>query len=344
MRRLATLVAASLLALAAPAHAGELRVVDLQTGAVSVPAPGAHWSAPVWRADGTLLAARSDGAVEAFPGGVIARLPDPLRVAIAPAGDRLAVLPARRSRLEVRTTGGLLLGAWKFDADDNSLAWSPDGNRLAFGWFDHRLRDHLTVLGPRGHALRTFDAPDDVTVTPASWAPDDRSLVYLDEPERDPAKPLAPAPENQLRRLDVITGAQHVLFRGDRCEHGFGAECELVGVPKLSAAGRVAFVRNFAAVALLEPPVEFRQSGAEVFDVAWMPGGTTLLEASVRPDHHVQLALVGETPPFLPTPVADVGHIDVEGLTVSPDGTRAAFVGETTWTSDLPQHHLADDC
>jgi lipoprotein LpqB-like beta-propeller protein len=131
----------------------------------------------------------------------------------------------------------------------------------------------------------------------------------------------------QIRRLDVATGAQAVLLRGNRCSPAPLGVCELLGSPVVSADGRrVALVRDLNAVTVLArgaaPQVlrlEAQRDG--VLDAAWTPEGTALVVAYVHADR-AHLAVV--TPGGTPVTVADLGHMDVVGLTVSPDGTHAA--------------------
>jgi hypothetical protein len=63
-------------------------------------------------------------------------------------------------------------------------------------------------------------------------------------------------------------------------------------------------------------------------DTARTPDGTALVVAYVYAD---SAHLAGVTPGGRPVTVADLGHMDVVGLTVSPDGTRAAFTGSDSF-------------
>lgn len=331
MRAAALLIVALAFPAAAHGAPSRLRVVDLSTGAISAQADARTWGGVVWRPDGSVLAV-SGNTVRALPGGTVARVRGALGLSLSPAGERLAV---RRpdERIEVRTLAGRVLGRHRVRGSTSDLAWSRDGRRLAVSWYDDDLRDHLTVLGARARVIRTFDVPDEALISPAGWAPDGRSLAFVNTPDAF-AWGSAPVPR-ELRRLDLATGAQTVLLRGDRCQTtGLGGVCELLDPPAFAPDGtRIAFVRNLNAVTLLGTalPTELRPTAHcdGVFDVAWGPDGTWLLVAYVE-NGSMRLAQVPIGTMFgIPRLIADLGHTDVNGLTVSPDGTRAAFSGDS---------------
>jgi hypothetical protein len=335
MRRLALpLTAFALAAAPGAARADEmLKVADLQSGAVTTLASGkTSWSSLAWRADGSLTATASGRSIYAYsPGTPLARLRHVTDAELSPAGDRIAAV-SRSGRLVIRGLDGHLIAARGFHGQLERFTWSPDGRRLAAAWFDHRLRDHITVLGRRGIALRTVRAPGEVSFSSAAWAPDGHSLAYAARPDML-AELLRPHPRvrpAQIRRLDVETGAQTVLLRGDRCGPPPFGICELLDPPVVAPDGRhVAFVRDLNAVTVLAPgarPQVFRISRQPDgdLDAAWTPDGTALVVAYVERDH-AHLAVVPLSGP--PHSVADLGHMDVEGLTVSADGSHAALSG-----------------
>lgn len=324
MRRvLPLLVVLAALAAAAPARATEaLRVADLRSGAVTTLATGpTSWSALAWRADGTLTATASGRSIYVYPGGApLARFPHAWEARLSPAGDRVAVV-SRSGRLEIRGLDGHLIGARRFHDQLTSLSWSRDGRHLAAAWFDHRVRDHIAVLSWRGHVLRSMRAPGEVSFSSTAWAPDGHSLAYAARPD-DRDRPA------QIRRLDVATGIQTVLLRGDRCTAAPLGVCELLGPPVVAPDGlHVALVRDLNAVTVLAPgappqTLKLKTQPDGVLDAAWTSDGTALVVAYADADH-AHLAVV----PLRGTPatVADLGHMFLEHLTISPDGTRAAF-------------------
>jgi hypothetical protein len=121
-----------------------------------------------------------------------------------------------------------------------------------------------------------------------------------------------------------------VLLRGNRCGPAPFGVCELLDSPVVAPdSTRVALVRDLNAVTVLAPggspqALTFKVQRDGVLDAAWTADGTALVVAYVQADH-AHLAIV--TPGGTPATVADLGHMDVVGLTVSPDGTRAAFAG-----------------
>jgi dipeptidyl aminopeptidase/acylaminoacyl peptidase len=327
MRRLA--LSLSVLALApapAPASASvTLTVADLQTGVVTTLASGTTaWSSLAWRPDGSLTATASGRFIYAYPPGgqPFARLRHGTDAQLRPAGDRIAAVSGN-GHLMIRRLDGRLIRARDFRGQLSELAWSRDGRRLAAAWFDHRLRGHITVLGARGVALRTVTVPGDVSFSSTAWAPDGRTLAFAARPDRRDR----PA---QIRRLDVATGAQTVLLRGTRCGPPPLAVCELLDPPRVAPDGRhIALVRDLNAVTVLAPgarPQSLRIAHQPdgVFDAAWTPDGTALLVAYAQA-HQAYLALVPRSGPA--RTVANVGHVTVSRLTVSPDGSRAAFTG-----------------
>ena len=329
----AALLLIAFVLLAPTAQASRLRIVDLRTGAVTAQADARSWSSFVWRPDGTLVATAGRGSVRALPTGTIATIPRALGTSMSPAGDRLATLlphGGRDERLEIRTVAGDVLGRHRVRGSATSLAWSRDGGQLALGWTDHELDHHLTVLTPRGTVLRTVPVPAQSEFTTAGWAPDGRSLAFL---VTDPGLSAQPKPR-EIRRLDLATGRQSVLLRGTRCgPAGAVGICELLAAPVVSPDGaRVAFVRDLNAVTLLGGlglPAELQPTPHcdGVFDVAWAPDGASMLVAYVQ-DDTMRLAQVRAGPMGgVPRVVANMGHTSVDGLTVSPDGTRAAFSG-----------------
>ena len=316
---------------AAQAASSRLRVLDLRTGAVIAQAEARSWSNLVWQPDGTLVATKERGTVVAVPGGTIASVRRAWATSISPAGDRLATLvPAGDDeRLEIRTRAEKVLGRRRVRGTSTDLAWSRDGRRLALAWTDHDRGHHLTVLGPRGVALRTVQVPATAEFSSAGWAPDRRSLAFVSVP----APPLtAPAPR-EIRRVDLTTGRQSVLLRGTRCgPAGPVGICELLGAPAVSPdGGRVALVRDLNSVTLLgAAPGELKPTPDRdgVFDVAWDPAGASLIAAYVQAG---SMRLAELPSGGVPRVIADLGHTSVSNLTVSPDGTRAAFSG----TSDI---------
>ena len=326
MHRLALPLAAFALAAApAPARAVTmLKVADLQTGVVTTLASGTTaWSSLAWHADGSLTATASGRLVYAYPPGVtpLARLRQVTDAQLSPAGDRVAA-ESRSGRLVIRGLDGRLIGAPRIRGQLTSLVWSRDGRRLAAGWFDHRLRDHITLLGRRGFALRTVSAPGEVAFSSAAWAPDGHSLAYRARPGRD-----RPA---QIRRLDAVTGVQTVLLRGDRCSPPPLGVCELLEPPVVAPDGvHVALVRDLNWVTVLAPgarPQAFRITRQRdgVLDAAWTPDGSALVVAYAQGDDaHLAVAPLSGARHT----VADLGHMDVHGLTVSADGSHAALAG-----------------
>ncbi len=316
--------------------ASRLRIVDLQTGAITAQADGRSWSHLTWRADGTLAATASGRSVRVLPSGSLATVRGAFSTALSPAGDRLAaVLSAGRrdERVEVRTLSGAVLGSRRFRGSDLGLAWRRDGGQLAVSWSDRHDGHRITILDARGTPVRTFRVPAVASFTDAGWAPDGKTLTFVSEPPN----PLTEPAPREIRRLDLATGAQTVLLRATRCDATPVGLCELLEAPAVAPDGmRVAVVRDLNAVTLLAPaalPAHVTPAPQcdGVFDVAWAPDGASILVAYVEGDK-MRLAQLSTTPfGGSPRVVADLGHTDVNNLTISPDGTRAAFSG----TSDI---------
>jgi hypothetical protein len=309
VRRLWPIVLAALLVAPAPADA-TIRVVDLRTGAVRTVASAGAARPLGWH--GRAMLGFDGRAVRRYPGGRrLVRLPGARDVVLR--GRRIAAVAGggvHIDRVVVTDLRGRRLAARRYAFVD-SLAWSRDGRRLAVGWEDGR--SHLTILTPALQPLRTVASPAPVTMSPAGWAPDGRTLTFVaDQPRLGVTHDQYPS---EVRSLEVATGRQTVLLRGTRCD---GLVCELLDEPQAASGGRVALVRDLDAVALLRPGARPQAlalpAGCDgVAAVAW--AGTSL--AVVYTDGATtRLALLPRRT------IATLGRREAFGLLVS--GRRAA--------------------
>lgn len=103
--------------------------------------------------------------------------------------------------------------------DDYDPAFSPDGNRIAFR--SHREGGGLFVMGATGESpKRVSDAGFD-----PAWSPDGTQLVYCTE---DAPEAYSRSSISQLRLIELATGKQRLLYRGDAVAPSFSPSGNLV--------------------------------------------------------------------------------------------------------------------
>ena len=155
---------------------------------------------PSWSADGTTI--RYGRSLVNADGSGHRELPRnvPLAGAWSPDGQRVAYAvvprsPAQRTGLGLWRTG---LGLWVMNADGSGArrvaakatsgnpAWSPDGRRIAFRWYDGQLGFHSAGPGPSdlfavnadGSRLRRLTHGAE-NVRWFAWSPDGRTIAFL---------------------------------------------------------------------------------------------------------------------------------------------------------------------
>ncbi len=114
-----------------------------------------------------------------------------LAPALSPDGRRVAFLSTRELALELYladvATGKIERKLVSADADphfdnlsflDSSVAWSPDGRRLAFGVFARGDRRLAIYDVERDRIERRIDVPDIEGMRHPAWSPDGRSIVF----------------------------------------------------------------------------------------------------------------------------------------------------------------------
>lgn len=114
-----------------------------------------------------------------------------LAPALSPDGRHVAFLSTRALELELyladAETGAVLKRLVRAEADrhfqnlsflDSSVAWSPDGRRVAFGAFARGGRAIVLYDVERGRVERRLDLPGIDDMRQPAWSPDGRSLVF----------------------------------------------------------------------------------------------------------------------------------------------------------------------
>jgi dipeptidyl aminopeptidase/acylaminoacyl peptidase len=301
LRRLVLLIAA-LLAIPVCAEAGTLRSVPVAGGRVVRVGgeAGAFFGTPCWRADGGLIARverrRAAPRYGLFRTGAAPRWravdDDVLDAVFGPGCALVAEVyyafgddPESDGGVLVRTAAGKEVMRVQSNGypDGPSLAWSRDGRRLAVAMSERRHGTTIRVLDVRsGRVLARRKA--DTYLTAQAFAPDGRSLVYVEE--------------EVTRILAVATGRVRTLAGG--------SDEKRLREPVWSPKGdRIAAIDEEGGIQLLAPADGYgpRIPASAVWTetLAWSPDGATLALQFKRPNEREAidrygLALVAATP------------------------------------------------
>jgi len=287
MRRVLLLVIA-LLAVPASAEAGTLLSVPAAGGrpTVVIRDPGAYFSQPCWRADGSLIArverAKRGSLIGVFGAGAEPRwrsVDEYAHGADFAPGCKLVAESFYGFEEDPQFDGGVLIREASGEAimrvkshqwpEGETLAWSRDGTRLAVVMSERgHDRDTLRVIDvPSRRVIARVEGNEFPTVYPGAFSPDGGALVYEDGP--------------LLRIFDVATRKSRVLA-GDRDGRSLRA-------PAWSPKGdRIAAVNMGGGIELLDPALGYGPtvpaSSVWTESIAWSPDGATLALQFARPN------------------------------------------------------------
>lgn len=124
---------------------------------------------------------------------------------LSPDGQTLAFLESDKrgwQTIRLLTWGtGIVRDLTHAMLDIGTLAWSPDGGKLAFVQGQGGL-EHLVILSRDGHLEKKYSFPDGAIREPA-WSPDGGSIAFVT---------TAKSGVHELRNLDLASGNSKVLF------------------------------------------------------------------------------------------------------------------------------------
>ncbi|MCE5240211.1 hypothetical protein LLH23_17245 [bacterium] len=164
-------------------------------GGVPWAAPAAHWGC-LYEGEGGVY------WLSATPGAVPVQV---LRLegadnsvddfAISPNGQRLAIISGGWTCEIIELATGVRTPVWAADRDPGPLAWSPDGNALAY------VQGGVLSVLPVGGTARVLVA--DKRVSDMSWSPDGKRIAYgrRDENDQDLGLFVIPAAGGQPKQL-----------------------------------------------------------------------------------------------------------------------------------------------
>lgn len=225
-----------------------------------------------------------------FDGGEPVRLVEAGGLEVDPAGERIAYVSdgaIHVLRLEVGSgeVGDTAEKVVEPRGGARSLAWSPDGTRLAFvsSRGDHAF---IGIYDLEADELRYLDPSMDHDGSPA-WSPHGRRLAFLRVPNRRNALPFSPQREAHpwsIRVADLETGAVREVFRA---EEGPGSVFRSVGADNqiLWAAGdrlvfpweRTGWIHMWSVPATGGQPTDLTPGEHEVQYVALTPGRSRIV-------------------------------------------------------------------
>jgi len=253
---------------------------------------------------------------------------------LAPAGDRLAFV--QRGQIWTASVSGVqpAVQAARLRGGARSLAWSPDGTKLAFssGRGTHAF---VGVLTPATGALTWLQPSLDTDDFPV-WSRDGARIAFIRRPPTRDRVIFFPEREGQpwsIQVADVAGGTSREVWRA---AEGRGSVFQPVEFgPQLvwSADDRLVFPwerdgwKHLHSVAVAGGAATVLTPGAfEVDDVSYAPDGRTAVVSSNQDDidrrHLWRVTTSGATPPVALTPG--------RGLEWNPavlaDGVTVAFV------------------
>jgi len=296
----AVLVSALLILAAAPSARAEIRVIDTKTGASRTLVRERKLDRLYaedgqvlmrWSDDGSALVARPRETMLRFGitrGGVTHLWDADQAVALGSGGRWVDARIDRRARttLVLRRSDGGALGIYGLgDAvQDPSVAWSPDGTRVALAMAPQLVVADTTT----GAVILRRKLGEEVELGEQAFAPDASALLVTDE--------------DRLLRISVPDGAEAVVRRGSLGEPPLG---------EWSRSGRI-------SIGVLEDPAY----PGGLPPATWTPAGDALTRVFAGPKDDCsfpsQGIAVGQR---VVLPARDRA---IEGYAWSPDGTQLA--------------------
>ena len=282
-----------------------------------------------------------------------------LQPAWSPDGKWLAFISDRdgkRQLYRIGIEGGEADKLTSAEEGVNNFAWSPSGTKIAFTmldtmsdamkerekrWGEVRLEDqdlryaHLHVLDLQTRAVRALTSGTFV-VGSFDWSPDGRYVAFDHRLSSDPAD----SGSADISTVNVESGAREVIVAQDGPDTNPRWSPDGQRIAFVSAMAKPFYFYQNSAIATVQPGSQTVTSLTGAFDedpnlVAWTSAGL-IFSASQRTWSYL-FTLDPASRQITKHAVAEqwIGS----GFSVTPDGSRVAFVG--SGPTDFPDVHVA---
>ena len=304
MRAIVAVLLLLLVAVAAAPAGAEIRLLDPSTGAARTLIRDELTSLVRWSDDGSALLVRRRGHVLRLGLADGATTPQPWldrALAIGPAGRSIFYSDYPDQSVELRGPSGASLSSYPLESLGlPSVAWSPDGTRVAV-----MASPELLVLDTDSGALVARRRVARGSITDQAFAPDSSSLVVTDGP--------------RVLRIGLPSAAPSVLLRTRTPDVEPAATWGAGGLIAVTLDRQIRLLGGEAGV------VRLRVDNLQM--ALWNPAGSALsyefglaLDACSYPRDGLGLLVPGQAPRSLIAP----GGAEILSFAWSPDGRELA--------------------